>query len=479
MTFRLAFAASLIVATARLQVAAADENWPHWRGPHANGTVTAANLPTTWSATENIVWKAELPAWSGGTPIIWGDRIFVTSPTKSAAAAGAAGGIPSPPAPALQQPAQEPGRGGGRGRGQGGGRRGGGFGRGGARDPGGSTLLLLCLSRQDGHLLWQRELDEGNQLQRKQNSSSPSPVTDGNRVWVVTGTGAVAAFEMDGTLAWKRNIQTEYGPFQLNWGYASSPLLHDGRLIIQVLHGFRRRDPSYVVAFNAQTGDPLWKVERPTDAPSESPDAYTTPAIATVAGKPQLIVSGGDYVTGHDPATGVELWRAAGLNPNKDRAYRIVASPVVVGDLIFAPSRRTPLLALQAGGAEGFRNIWTWTDNGAPDVPTPATDGTYFYMVDDSGSVSCVDVKSGERLWGPQRTAVGTVSSSPIVADGKLYVINEAAVTTVLAAGPEFRLLATNELDGSYTLSSPVVAGNQLFIRTGTYLYCIAAAVAE
>lgn len=447
----------------------AEQNWPQWRGPHGNGVSHAKNLPTTWSLEKNIVWKTPLPSWSGGTPIIWGDRVFVTSPSQSAA-----GNAASPP-----QGGPPPGGGFGRSRGGfgGGGFGGGGFGGGfGARrDPGGPDLLLICISKKDGKILWQRKLDEGNRIWMKQNASSPSPVTDGKHVWAVTGTGAVVALDMNGKEIWRRNLN-DYGKIALNWGYASSPLLYNGKLIIQVLHGFNPACPSYVVAFDAATGREVWRVQRKTDAVRESPDAYTTPALLTHNGKRQIIISGGDYVTGHDPETGKEIWRAGGLNPTKAWNYRIVASPVVAGGMIYVPSRRRPLLALRLGGTGDVTTshlVWKWDDNGAPDVPTPVCDGKYLYMVEDRGMVTCLDAKTGKLIWGPERTALGTVSASPLLADGKLYITNENAVTTVLAAGPQFKVLATNALDGSFTLSSIAVSGEQLFLRTATHLYCI------
>jgi outer membrane protein assembly factor BamB len=354
-----------------------------------------------------------------------------------------------------------------------------GFQRGGfgvRRDPGGPTLLLICIAKKNGAVLWQRELDQGNQVWNKQNASSPSPVTDGKHVWVVTGTGAVAAFTMEGKLVWRRHLQRDYGLFGLNWGYASSPLLHEGKLIIQVLHGSHTNAPSYLLALNALTGKEVWRQERPTDAIRESPDAYTTPALLAFNGKTQIVVSGGDYITGHDPRTGKEIWRAGGLNPYRQGNYRIVASPVVMEEMVYVPSRRRPLLAVRAGGTgdvTASHIVWKWDDRGGPDVPTPVSDGKYFYMVDDSGMVTCLDAKSGKRIWGPERTAPGIVDSSPLLADAKLYIVNENAVTTVLATGPQFKVLATNMLDGSYTLSSPAISGNHLFIRTATHLYCI------
>jgi outer membrane protein assembly factor BamB len=476
----------------------ASDNWPQWRGPTANGISDSKNLPTEWSLekNQNIVWKAELPSWSGGTPVIWGDRVFVTSPTKA---------NPGETPPPDNRPKGGPGFGGkgpggfkgptegkgfsdkggfgGKGPPDGkgfGGRGGFGGGKGGGqrRDPGGQTLLLLCLSKKDGSLLWQRDLDTGNRIYNKQNSSSPSPVTDGQTVWVVTGNGVVTAFDMDGNELWKKNMQQAYGNFGLNWGYGSSPLLFDGKLIIEVLHGNNTDDPSYLVAFESGTGKEVWRQERPTDAPRESPDAYTTPALLTVNGKPQIVVSGGDYVTGHDPATGEELWRAAGLNPQKAPNYRIVNSPVIADGMIYAGSRQRPLLALKAGGKGDVTTsnlAWKWEATGGPDVPTPVSDGKYFYMVaDNPGLLTCIDAKTGEKIYGPERLNVGaTVSSSPLLADGKLYITGENAVTVVFAAGPEFKPLATNDLDGTFTLSSIAVSGQQLFLRTSTHLYCI------
>lgn len=452
----LIWAAFIGVGLTPAGIATAQDNWPQWRGPDLNGVSGATGLPATWSLTENIVWKTPLPSWSGGTPVIWGDRIFLTSPSEPQAA----------PATEPPETQQQPRR-----------RRRGGYG-GGGRNPGGQKLLLICISRTDGAVLWQRELDEGNQLHRKGNNSSPSPVTDGEHVWAVTGNGTVTAFDMEGNRVWQRNLQDDHGRFGLNWGYASSPLLYDGKLIIEVLHGFRTDDPSYVIAFDARTGDELWRQERLTDAPMESPDAYTTPVLLEHEGQTQIVISGADYVTGHDPDTGKEIWRAAGLNPRGARNYRIVASPLAVDGMVYAPTRVRPLLALRIGGTGDLTKsnlVWKWDQSGGPDVPTPACDGKYFYMVNDSGLATCLDAKTGEVIWGPERTVRGTVSGSPILADGKLYFTNEDAVTVVLAAGRKFNILGTNELDGSYTLSSPVTSGPHLFIRTATHLYCIGA----
>lgn len=463
MRLRLFFVCLLLVATS---IAFSSNDWPNWRGPSRDGVSSEKNLPVSWSPTENIHWKLEMPAWSGSTPIIWGDRIFINTAEggirqegrRRRGGGGRPGGPPGAPqtrgsrrpAPPQQETEQEE-----------------------PEDPGSKQLALWCIDRNKGEVLWKRELGGGNRQMRKQNMSSPSPVTDGKHVWVMTGTGELKSFDFDGKEIWSRNIQEDYGDFGLNWGYASSPLLHEGALYIQVLHGMRTDDPSYVLAIDAQSGENRWKVERPTDAVMESPDSYTTPALLQYDGKTEIVVSGGDYVTGHDPATGEELWRGGGLNPEKRRNYRIVASPVIHKEIIFVPTRQNPLQAFKAGGRGDITESHRlWQNADGPDVPTPVTDGEYLYIIGDRGVAHCLKATSGETVWGPERIRPGTYSASPVLADGKIYAISEEGVTTVLQAGPEFKVLAENELEG-YTLASPAISDGQIFVRTEKYLYCI------
>jgi len=407
---------TLLVASAVASPAA--ENWPQWRGPSLNGISNEKNLPVKWSPTENITWKLALPAWSGSTPIVWGDRIFLNVAD-------------------------------------------------------GRDLYLWAVDRSNGAALWKQRLGSGNVRMMKQNMSSPSPVTDGRRVWAMTGTGVLKAFDLSGKELWMRDIQTEYGRFGQLHGYGSSPLLHEDALYVQVLHGMRTRDASYILRIDTTTGKTVWRVERPTPARFESPDAYTTPALLRYGASTEIVITGGDVVTGHDPATGKELWRANGLNPFGDGSYRIVASPVVFGDLIVAPSRERPILALKAGGrGDVSKSHVIWTANNGPDVPTPVTDGTYLYVVNDRGIMWCLDLKTGKEVYSRQRIKSGTYSGSPVLADGKLYITNEDGVTSVVKAGPTFQVLAESDLD-DYTLSSPAISDGQIFIRTQKFLYAI------
>ena len=395
------------------------ENWPNWRGPTRDGVSSETGLPVEWDTERNIAWKLEMPAWSGSTPAIWNDRIFLNVAVDD------------------------------------------------------KNIELWMLDRADGTVLWQRHLSDGNRRLRKQNMSSPSPVTDGQHIWVMTGTGILTAFDFTGSELWRRDIQASYGTFGLNWGYASSPLLHDGALYVQVLHGMRTDDPSYILRIDGATGETVWRVERPTLARRESPDSYTTPALIEHDGTSELVITGGDAVTGHDLETGAELWRADGLNPRREGNYRLIASPLVHDGLIYAPTRIRPLLALRPGGrGDVLETHVLWRTDDGPDVPTPVSDGEYFYVVNDRGIIYVSDAKTGEPVYGPERLRRGTYSASPVLADGKIYVTNEDGVTSVFRTGPTFELLAENEF-GDYCLSSPAISDGQIFIRTTRHLYAI------
>ena len=347
------------------------QHWPHWRGPTHDGVSLETNLPVSWGAeckpgsqaaepaptsgssdqgagpqpqgrgrgrgqpaegrplvsiackdfdTKNVAWKLPLPAYSGSTPIIWGNTIFLNVATATNT----------------------------------------------------GSIELWAIDRNKPEVKWKRLLVDDNNMQRKQNMSSPSPVTDGKHVWVMTGFGVFKAFDFDGKEIWSRDLQADYGKFGLNHGYASSPLLRPDGLYVQVLHGMKTDDPSYVLKIDRMTGKTVWRVERPTPAVSESPDSYTTPAWVEANGRAELIITGGDVVSGHDPATGKEYWRADVLNPTRGSAYRIIASPTIVDGLIIAPTRNNPLTAMRPGGSgdvAATHVVWTFAQG--PDVPTP------------------------------------------------------------------------------------------------------------
>jgi outer membrane protein assembly factor BamB len=464
---------SLLTVAAGTMVLA--DNWPHWRGPSHNGVSTETGLPVTWGATcasdtatssqldglpespdgsapiqrgrggqggregrpllpfscdnlqtENVAWKLSLPAYSGSTPIIWGDTIFLNVAT--AANTG--------------------------------------------------ELELWAIDRTTQSVSWKRPIAGSNHMERKQNMSSPSPVTDGRTVWVMTGVGILKAFDFAGKELWSRDIQADYGRFGLNWGYASSPLLKNNALYVQVLHGMKTDDPSYILKIDAATGKTLWHVERATPALAESPDSYTTPLWVDTPTRPELVITGGDVISGHNPDTGAEYWRADVLNPQRARNYRIVASPTIVGDLVIAPTRNNPMVAIRPGGSGDVASTHVaWTFAQGPDVPTPVSDGKLLYIVRDGGVAFALDARTGETVYGPERLPNGTYSASPILADGKIYVTTEEeGITTVYRAGPKFEVLSSNRLADDcspYCLSTVAISDSQLFIRTASFLWAI------
>jgi len=464
------------------------QNWPHWRGPTHDGVSAEKNLPDTWSAvcatsgnaagdgvaeliveggpsangeaarpdgrageqrgqrprgsnfegrpivptacgdiqTRGVAWKLPLPAYSGSTPIIWGDTIFLNVATGSNT----------------------------------------------------GVLELWSIDRNKQSINWKRQLTDSNHMERKQNMSSPSPVTDGKYVWVMTGLGVFKAFDFAGKEIWARNLQADYGKFGFNWGYASSPLLKGDALYVQVLHGMKTDDPPYVLKIDKLTGKTVWRVERLTPAVHESPDSYTTPAWVESSGRAELIITGGDVVSGHDPATGREYWRADVLNPHRNGSYRIVASPTVVNGVIVAPTRVGPLVVMRPGGnGDVAKTHVMWTFQQGPDVPTPVSDGKLLYVVRDTGVAFALDLMTGATVYGPVRLPSGTYSASPILADGKIYVTTEeTGLTTVYRAGPKFEIISSNRLlddCAPYCLSTVAVSDGQLFLRTSSFLWAI------
>jgi len=409
----------LPVAVCALALPALAENWPQWRGPNLNGISGEKGLPLRWSPTENVAWKLAMPSKTGATPIIWGNNIFLNVADTD------------------------------------------------------NNLYLWCVDKAKGTLTWKKLITGGNYQINKQNMSSPSPVTDGMNVFVMTGVGILKSFDFSGAEQWMRDIQKDYGKFGLNWGYANSPLLYEDSLYIQVTHGMKTRDPSYVLRIDKKTGKTVWRVERPTVAIRESPDSYSTPQLLKYADRFEIVVLGGDCVTGHDPETGKEIWRGNGLNPTNNPSYRTIASVVTFGDIVYAPTRERPLIAFRAGGKGDItKSHKLWEFNNGPDVPTPVTDGKYFYAVNDRGITWCLDARTGKQIWGAKRIKPATYSASPVLADGKIYITNEEGLTTVLKAGDQFDVLAENDL-ADYTLSSPAISDGRIFLLMMHFLYAI------
>jgi outer membrane protein assembly factor BamB len=281
-----------------------------------------------------------------------------------------------------------------------------------------------------------------------QNLATPSAVTDGEVVVAHFGNGDLAAYDFQGQQLWRRNLQRDYGDYTIWWGHANSPVLYQDLVIsiclqdsCQDLPG--KPSPSYVVAHDKRTGEVRWFRPRPTDAPAESCDAYTTPLVWQRAGHPELVVMGGQILDGYDPASGQRLWWLPGLVGN-----RVITGPVAAEETIYATQgMRQALLAVRPrGSGERTRGDIVWKyDQGTPDSPTPVVWGELLFFVTDNGIARCLDLQTGQLKW--KERLKGDYRASPLAAEGRIYFLNMKGLTTVVSASSRFDRLAENHLD--------------------------------
>lgn len=425
----------LILCMGSITARSQEPYWPQWRGPEFNGSSPASGLPEVWSATRNIAWKVPMPGAAGATPIIWKDHVFVTSLDNET-----------------------------------------------------KDLIAFCINRSNGEILWKKVLgigfgDEG----RGRNMASPSPVTDGQRVIFLFGSSDLVALDFNGNILWSRNLEQDLGDFNILFGYHSSPLLYNGKLYVQVLQRDHPLDgaavegesyDSYLLAIDPATGRDLWRHVRPTDAAEESHESYATPIPFTHNGRSEILLFGGDCVSGHDPETGREYWRWGSWNPTRINHWRVVPSPVTSEGLIHVCAPKgNPVFALKAGGEGQLSDdaiVWQ-LDKNTSDVCVPLVYKDRIYVLDgDKKALTCMDVKTGEVKWVERLRGNGVFRGSPTGADGRVYLINEEGEVIVAAAEDKFRQIARFSLDEPPCRSSIAVAGNQLFVRTGQNLYCVA-----
>ncbi len=414
-------------------------NWPHWRGPNFNGSSSETNLPDDFSKTNNVKWAAEMPGPSASSPVIWDDHVFVSSTDLRT-----------------------------------------------------KTLRAIALDRKTGKELWNNETGQGFGYSDNSNFASPSPVTDGKLVCFLYGTGDVVAFDFAGKKLWARNLQKDYGQFAYQWTYGASPTLFDGRLYIQVLqrnepvHGRGCKEgpcPSYLLALNPETGAELWRQIRPSDAPMESLEAYSTPIPLEQKGRVEILITGGDCITGHDARTGKELWRWGTWNVGRISHWRLVPSPVASKEvaLVCAP-KGSPVFAVKLGGSGKLDDSWVaWkTDDHrevSSDVATPLYYQGRFYVLNGEKKIlSRVDPATGKPDWIGELGTRAKIECSPIGADGRIYFEDFRGTVFIVDAGKEFKLIRTIPMgdDGDDKLRSTIaIAQGNLFIRSGSKLYCI------
>jgi outer membrane protein assembly factor BamB len=416
-------------------------NWPQWRGPNFDGSTTENGLPAQFSKTENVAWVAPMAGPSGSTPVVFGDYVFVNSIDKEK-----------------------------------------------------KTRLAIALDRKTGQVKWQQEIGPGVSQDDKSNFSSPSPVTDGQVVYFYYGNGDLVCFDMGGKKIWSRNIQKDHGAFAYQWTYSASPLLSNGKLYIQVLQRNvsvngrgGENNPSYLLALDPKTGQELWKHVRPAEAMAESLEAFSTPIPYTHNGRPEILVVGGDCITGHEPSTGKELWRWGTWNPQKIGHWRLVPSPTVgAGVTLACGPKNAPVYAVKLGlngKLDDSAIAWQSTDRDVTsDVPTPLFYKGKFYILNGGKrKLLCVEPSNGKVVWSGDLTAStggrSVFESSPTASDDKIYVMDHKGNVFVAAANTDrFKLLNSaamgDDTDNNLRSSIPISQG-QVFIRTGSKLYCI------
>lgn len=432
---------AILIGILLAPAALAADNWPGWRGPQATGVSTETNLPERWSATENVAWQAPLRGAGVSSPVVFGNLVFVTS--QEGTGVRRQGNHPS-----LVQGAE--------------------------RDASGERTLtgaaesertrfvVAAFDRATGKRAWEHVMDAEGELQGvhdKHNLASPSPVSDGQRVYAWFGTGQIVALDMNGKVAWQRHLAKEYTPFEINWGHASSPALYKDSLILLCYHS----PASYLLSLDAKTGKTRWKADRGKDVIS-----YSTPIVVSGPRGPELIVNTSEGVEAHDPDTGERLWHFAEAN----RFPIPVPSPHEGVLYLTRGYRSGPYMAIKTGGrGDVSKTHVAWhVPTGAPYVPSAVHYNGLFYMAGENGVVNAIDAATGERVW--QERINGIFTASPVAGDGKVYLVSETGETVVLQAGRTPKVLSRNKVDGHF-VASPAIAGGRLFLRADDRLIAV------
>ncbi len=410
-----------MLATIALAPIAADaENWPQFRGPTAQGISTDPAPPLNWSADKNVAWKTSIPGESWSSPIVWGDRVFVTTATD-----------------------------------------------------GGESCRVLSLDRQSGTIVWDREVFK--QVPRRKEGrntyATPTPATDGERVYACFGDGSFAALNFAGELVWTNRDHPFYGQH----GLGTALLLHDGVLVMardgssdgedKGLGWQRPWDQSYVLALAASTGRQLWKTGR-----GLSRISHGTPVIWANGPRTVVVSEAGDVLQGFNLKTGERLWSSEVIGEGK------VPSTVIGDGLAFTAGGwggKESIKAFKLGGSGDLKEanlVWE-QKKGMPKVPSMVYASPHLFAITDGGIATCMKGDTGELVW--QERVGGNFSASPVIAAGRIYFLGDNGETTVIAAGSEFKVLAKNPL-GEKVQASPAVSQGQIFIRTEHHLFCIA-----
>jgi outer membrane protein assembly factor BamB len=418
------------------------ENWPGWLGPHERGISSEAGIPTQWDLDKNVQWKVEIPGLGHSSPIVWGNRIFVTTAASS-----------DPSADNWEKGFPMAGR---------------------SPDTATVSWMVLCFDRDSGQLIWKQTAVEAVPVHfrhLKNSYASQTPVTDGKYVYAFFGDQGMFCYDFQGNLVWSRDL----GDFEMrtNWGMGSSPILSDN-LVIQTCD--QETGASFIVALDKRTGDIVWKQDR------DELSSWSTPYLYLDGKRPELIVNATKAIRSYDPATGKLLWECRG-----PATSITTPTPTSSNGLIFVSSgfmRDTirPITAFIPGASGDVTlkesvtksNAVAWRQpTAAPYIPTPVAYGDYIYVLYDQGFFACYDAKTGREVYGKKRIGMGTnFSASPIVIGDRLFCFSEDGDVYVLKTGPEFEILAVNAL-GEAMMATPAVSEGMMFVRALKHLYCI------
>jgi outer membrane protein assembly factor BamB len=381
----------LLLCSTLVATIAVAENWPGWRGPRGDGTSLEKNPPTRWSREQNVVWRSEIPGEGHSSPIVWNDKIFLTTATRDT-----------------------------------------------------QDRLLLCLDRKTGATLWKQGVVKAP-LEAKNNENSyasATPVTDGEKVFVTFLDGydvVVAAYDLKGKQLWSERP----GRFKSQWGFSHSPVLFEDKVIVVCYS----KGENFVVALRRSDGKQLWKT--PASNPTQS---YSPPLIRAMAGRTQIIAPGNKGVTSYEPATGAVLWNVDGLSDDSVISPVYNEKRGILLSCTSWPNK--VLVAIKpdgSGNVTATKVLWKSSD-GAPYVPSPISSGEWFFTSSFAGkSTHCLDAETGKVLW---KEPTGLHHASPVSANGLLYFLNDDGVMHVIKAASSYELVARNEL-GEKTYASP------------------------
>ena len=413
------------------------QNWPSFRGPQASGVADGAATPVSWnvSTSQNVVWTTPIAGLAVSSPIVWGNRIFVSTAVSSDPNAGIKTGLYGDVQP--------------------------------VNDLSKHTWRLLALDKRTGKVVWDRAVSEGTPKTKrhpKSSQASSTPVTDGTRVIVSFGSEGLYAYDFDGKLLWKRDLGVLnagwfYDP-DYEWGFGSSPIIWKNLVIVQC----DIQKNAFVAAFDVTTGQPVWRTSR-DEIPS-----WSTPAIFEANGRAELVTQATKFTRGYDPGTGKELWRLSG---NSEIA---IPTPVIGPNLVIVSNGYTPVQPIfairpgatgditpKAGQTQNESIAWS-TNRGGPYIPTPVIYKDQLYVLGINGVLTVYDVRTGQRVYQQRVGGGGSFSASPVAADGKIYLTSEDGDVFVVKAGPAYELLATNPV-GEVVMATPAISDGLLIIR--------------